>query len=136
MNSKSRQFQHRLIHNHFLSHGTNPRQVKTLYFSGEIMPYQLIEEDEEEDNSFIMLVGRDHTIFKNRGMTLIHVDNGELITEKLSTIPDSIIVCDGCNGLIKDEKVGLLMLEEDHCWGTQCKTCVKKYFSSLPVRKG
>ena len=35
--------------------------------------------------------------------------------------------------LINDEEIGLLMLEPNQCWGTQCKNCIKKHFSKLPV---
>ncbi len=91
---------------------------------------------EEEDNSFIKIVSRNHQMFKNRSMSFTTVRNGEIITEKLPTIPDSVIVCDGCNALIKDDEVGLLMLGPNRCWGTQCKNCIKIYYSTLPVVKG
>ncbi len=91
------------------------------------------EEVEEEDNSFIKIVSRNHPIFKNRAATFYSMQNGKLNAEKLPTIPDNIIVCDGCNELIKDEEVGLLMLEPDRCWGTQCKKCRVEYYSELPV---
>ena len=91
------------------------------------------DDEEEEDNSFIKIVSRNHRIFKNRHTILYSMKDGEIIKDVLPTIPDDIIICDGCNSLIKDEEVGLLMLEEDRCWGTQCKTCVKEFFSELPI---
>ena len=110
-----------------------PEGIKFIYSYGDIMS---IVEEEEEDNSFIMMVGRDNPIFKNRSMKFYHLKGETLIMHKLPTVPDSVIVCDGCNNLILDDEVGLLMLEKDHCWGTQCKSCIKEYFSTLPVVKG
>jgi len=89
--------------------------------------------EEEEDNSFIQIVSRNHQMFKNRSMTFYSQQSGKIVEEKLSTIPNDIIVCDGCNNLILDEEVGLLMLEPNHAWGTQCKSCILKYYSKLPV---
>ena len=92
------------------------------------------EENEEVDNSFIKIVSRNHPMFKLRCASLITMNKeGKIIAETLPTIPNETIVCDGCNNLIKDEFVGLLMLEVNHYWGTQCKNCIKKYFSDLPV---
>ncbi|KKM80195.1 hypothetical protein LCGC14_1342380 [marine sediment metagenome] len=91
------------------------------------------EEVEEKDNSFIKIVSRNHPIFKNRGSILYSMQNGKLNAEKLPTVPDNVIICDGCNELIKDEEVGLLMLEPNRCWGTQCKNCRVEHFSELPV---
>ena len=93
----------------------------------------LFEEEEEVDNSFIKIVSRNHEMFKNRCSTMYTMDNGNIVAESLPTIPDDIIVCDGCNDLIEDEEVGLLMLEKDRAWGTQCKKCRVEYFSELPV---
>ena len=92
------------------------------------------EENEETDNSFIKIVSRNHPMFKNRSMSFTYVnEEGKTITEALPTIPDSEIVCDGCNSLIKDDTVGLYMTDKDHYWGTQCKKCIEKYFSEVPV---
>jgi len=91
------------------------------------------EEEEEEDDSFIKIVSRNNPIFVNRQMSFTYVKNGNLITDKLPTIPNNVIVCDGCNDLIENDDVGLLMLDLQTCWGTQCKKCRKKYFSSLVV---
>lgn len=91
------------------------------------------EEDEEENNSFIKIVSRNNTMFVDRHMSFTYVKNGNLITEELPTIPNNTIVCDGCNSLIEDNDVGLLMLDLQTCWGTQCKVCRKKYFSPLVV---
>lgn len=92
------------------------------------------EEDEEDDNnSFIKIISRNNPMFINRQMSFTYNKNGKLITEKLPTIPNNTIVCDGCNSLIEDDDVGVLMLDLQTCWGTQCKICRKKYFSSLVV---
>jgi len=91
------------------------------------------EEEEDMDDSFIKIVSRNHEIFTNRHTTIYSVNNGNIVSTVLPTIPDHIIICDGCNNLIKDEEVGLLMLEPDRCWGTQCKKCIKEYYSELPV---
>jgi len=90
-------------------------------------------EEEEEDNAFIQMVSRNHQMFKNRNMTFYSKQGKNIVATILPTIPDNIIVCDGCNDLIKDEEVGLLMLEENHVWGTQCKKCISKYYSELSV---
>ena len=89
--------------------------------------------EEEQDDSFIKIVSRNHEIFTNRHTTLYSAKDGKIVATELPTIPDNIIVCDGCNNLIKDEEVGLLMLEPNRCWGTQCKSCIKEFFSELPV---
>lgn len=92
------------------------------------------EIENEADKSFIKIVSRNHPMFKLRCASLITMNKeGKIITETLPPIPDDTIICDGCNSLIKDDFVGLLMLEVNRCWGTQCKDCVKKYFSDLPV---
>ncbi len=94
------------------------------------------EEEEEVDNSFIKIVGRNHQMFKDRSMKFYHIKGETLIMHKLPTIPDSVIVCDGCNDLILDDEVGLLMLEPNRAWGTQCKKCISEYFSKLHVVRG
>lgn len=66
-------------------------------------------------------------------MTFTTVKNGEVITTPLATIPNGTIVCDGCNKMMKGENIGLLMLDLQTCWGTQCESCVKKYFSEIPL---
>ena len=92
------------------------------------------EENEETDNSFIKIVSRNHPIFKNRCSGFTYRDNDrKIITKTLHPIPDDVIICDGCNSLIKDDTVGLYMTDKDHCWGTQCKRCIEKYFSEVPV---
>lgn len=94
----------------------------------------LLEEFEEEDNSFIKLVSRNHPMFSNRSASISFVsDDGMVKTEKIATIPDDTIICDGCNDLIKDDIVGIYMLSPTHPWGTQCKKCIKEYFSEVPV---
>ena len=91
------------------------------------------DESEPEDKSFIKLVSRNHPMFSNRESTCTFVRDGKLITERIASIPDSVILCDGCNNLIKDDIVGLYMLTPTHPWGTQCKKCRKEYFSDVPV---
>ena len=91
------------------------------------------EEYEEEDNSFIKLVNRTHPMFSNRNATFTYAKDGKLVTEKIASIPDSVILCDGCNSLITDDVVGLYMLAPNHPWGTQCKSCREEYFSEVPV---
>ena len=92
------------------------------------------EENEETDNSFIKIVSRNHSIFMNRSCNFLYLDTfGKFTREELTSIPDNTIICDGCNSLIKDDTVGLYMTDKDHCWGTQCKVCIEKYFSEVPV---
>ena len=58
--------------------------------------------------------------------------------EKIAEVPDNDIICDGCNDLIEDDYIFLLMLqegdEEPRIWGSQCPNCIKEFFSDLEIK--
>jgi len=85
-------------------------------------------------------VSREDPMFSGRAIYFqpILEDGSPGIPEKVADVPDNDIICDGCNNLIEDDEVYLLILqegdEEPRIWGTQCKECVEEYYSELEVK--
>jgi hypothetical protein len=49
--------------------------------------------------------------------------------------PNNIILCDGCNSVITDEKIKCLSFSKDFIHSAQCKNCIEEYFSDFPVEE-
>ena len=77
-------------------------------------------------------------MFKDRAIYFAPFDDDGIgKPEKISEVPNDVIVCDGCNSLIEDEDIFLLIIGEprhESIWGSQCPKCVEKYYSELEIR--
>ena len=70
-----------------------------------------------------------------RPMVLSTLDNVEIV--KIDKPRDEnnniIIICDSCNSKILTDVVNALCFEKDYIHSIQCVSCIKEYFSEIPI---
>ncbi len=83
---------------------------------------------------FIFKVRRDAPFFKNRSWKFYDV-NGDLTGT--AKVPDNQIICDDCNLLMISAIIDLIIYMDlegkAYIEKADCKECIEKYYSSLPV---